>query len=183
MLAKRKATGILLWTCVIVIVLYAIVLLANFLRETEVFTALSVKIDTVTLGKEYRIYLTGDAEQARQSLLKSVRLIETMKFAEDKRAEGLCLSYGRLYMLETRMGRTQTAAAYWLKSQYWLLRKYELWHWQEDVAASEVLSRTPQHTMEMLDTFDKHRTNGAGPHYLSQLRATTRERTSPTTQE
>ncbi|MCX5670242.1 MAG: hypothetical protein NTU94_02830 [Planctomycetota bacterium] len=82
------------------------------------------------------------------------------------RAHGLWLTYSRLYVLEIRGGNEALAQACLLKARYWLLRKAELGGADTETAATEVFSWfTPDKCMEIIDQWDKSRTQGKGPKY------------------
>ena len=130
-------------------------------------TTFEVKIDA-----EYHAYIEGGLCRARQSLLESERLITSSSLFVRKHAashSGLYLCYGRLHLLETRAGNSILAAAYWAKTQYWLLRKLESQH-ASAIEIERSLAITPQDNMAMLDKWDRRKTKGQGPKYLRELR-------------
>jgi len=91
-------------------------------------------------------YMTGNLEQARQSLNQTINHYEESKFLDAKTQAGfLELDYDRLYVLEKRSGNQDAADIALIKARYWRFRSLEL----NGVTGSE------EATIEALDTPEK----------------------------
>lgn len=117
----------------------------------------------------YRAYLTGSREEARNSLRQILTIIEASDERPAVQAHDLWLTYSRLYVLERRAGNDSLAQAYLLRARHWLLRKAELGGDDAEKAAREVFSWfSPDNCMDIVDHWDKSRTQGKGPKYAQE---------------
>ncbi len=117
----------------------------------------------------YQAYAKGDVAQARQSLEKSIPILENATFPKvGAAAHGLWLSYARLHVLEARAGKASLAEAYLLKARYWYLKKLELSGESTEQGFETVKLFTPEKCMELVDQFDKKNTQGSGAAYVKQ---------------
>jgi hypothetical protein len=108
-------------------------------------------------------YLTGDVNQARQSLQELIQQLEKAKLSPINQADPMAFTYARLYVLEKRAGNEDLAQAYLAKSREWLVRYHELSGESPDAAAAAVKSFN---FMEFADQRDKALTGGKGPKYF-----------------
>ena len=114
----------------------------------------------------YRAYLAGDREQAKQSLLDTVHVIEKAKLKPWGQANMLFITYARLYALEFRTRSQSSAAGALVKARYWYLRENELSGDSQDEANAAVESFTPDKCIDYVDKWDRDHTGGKGPRYL-----------------
>jgi len=118
----------------------------------------------------YQTYLTGTRDQAEMSLKQMLSHVEGSDEPPKVQAHDLWLTYSRLYVLEKRGGNEALAQAYLLKARYWLLRKAELGGADAEKAATEVFGWfTPDKCTEIVDHWDKSRTQGKGPNYARSV--------------
>jgi hypothetical protein len=118
------------------------------------------------VNRLYEVYLRGDRQEAKFALEQMVSVEEGSDAPLYVRAHGLWLIYSRLYVLEIRGGNDVLAQACLLKARYWLLRKAELHGDNPEKAASKAFNWfTPDKCMEIVDNWDKSRTQGKGPNY------------------
>jgi hypothetical protein len=113
----------------------------------------------------YQEYLEGSLEQARQSLLATVEVVERLR--PSGRASCLLFTYARLYALEKRAGNDALADAYLLKARYWYLCDRELGGETPEDAAKAVATFTAEKCVAFVDKWDKGHTNGKGPRYAN----------------
>jgi hypothetical protein len=79
------------------------------------------------LDEEYYIYVRGEADQARESLLRALELIQTQRCLTPlSNAELLFLHYARLATLERVVGDEHLSEAILLKVKYWRMRNLEI---------------------------------------------------------
>ena len=128
-------------------------------------TNLKAKALDAQLVALYEVYLEGDRQQAKRALEEMVLATDASKVAPRANAAALWLIYSRLYVLERRGGSATLADAYLLKARYWLLRKGELSGFSAEEAGEGVSKFTADKCLEMIDHWDKSRTNGKGPNY------------------
>lgn len=135
-------------------------------RQTKKYYDFSERSDQL-----YAIYLTGNANEARQSLEKDIdSIIEGKEYLEPGgRAGMLFLAYCRLYVLEKRLGNNVEAEANLIKARYWLIRKGELLGLPTGETMQEVLKFTPAKIVETIDAFDKKLNDGSSPNYFQSI--------------
>lgn len=121
------------------------------------------------LDQLYRAYLGGDLEQARQSMVESISILETHKFPKPSAsAHGLWLAYARLFVLESAAGNDAMADACLMKARYWLLRRAEISGDTEENAVEAADGFTAEKCVEVIHKWDNNFTGGKGPRYLRQ---------------
>lgn len=121
------------------------------------------------LDQLYRAYLGGDMEQARQSMVESISILETHHFPKPSAsAHGLWLAYARLFVLESAAGNDALADACLMKARYWLLRRAEISGDTEENAVEAADGFTADKCMEVIHKWDNNFTGGKGPRYLRQ---------------
>ena len=121
----------------------------------------------------YVVYLTGDIFQARNSLLKSIALIEKTKLGPNANAYCLLFNYIRLYFIEKKAGDLEMAEAYRIKARYWDLQYCELQgiYWDlkgvslQRRAAQLVITHTGEIYLESVDKWDKQHNGGKSARY------------------
>ena len=116
----------------------------------------------------YVAYLQGNRDQARRCLLQLVEVGETAKLSPIGQARWLFFDYGRLYVLETRVGSQALADAYLVKARYWYLRQCELRGDSKDEASAAIAAFTAEKCMEFVDKWDRDHTEGKGPEYAQK---------------
>jgi hypothetical protein len=120
------------------------------------------------LGNLHSNYLEGDLHQARRSLEESLQVCEQLPWPPG-RAEGLFLTYCRLYTLDKRAGDGQEEPDL-IKARYWGLRMHEISPEPID-KASYVTNLTGDNFIKRVDKQDRDKTDGRGPRYLQLLEA------------
>lgn len=114
----------------------------------------------------YRAYLDGNLNQARQSLESTLLLIEKSHLDPAAQAHCFCFTFGRLYVLELRAGRSNIADALLVKVRYWYLIHKELDGATKDEAAHSLKTYTGEKCSAFVDKWDRDHTDGKGPNYL-----------------
>lgn len=126
-------------------------------------------------GNYYRTYLDGDVRQARQSLDQLVQYYQSSQAAiigPSNQAYGLFCAYGRLYVLEKRVGNKDAAEVALTRARYWHLQSYELSDdgWKTRERLHEFLSyQTPDWFEDTMGKLDKGANHGSGPKYVRYL--------------
>jgi len=75
------------------------------------------------------------------------------------------MTTARLFVLETRLGKSAAAELALVKARYWNLKRYELGGPLTESDVVEYQSLTPDRIVEMIDQADKSMTQGRGPKY------------------
>jgi hypothetical protein len=115
-------------------------------------------------------YLTGNAEQARQSLKQTIQFFEESNILDPSgQADILTLDYDRLYVLEKRTGNKSGAEVALIKARYWRIRGLELNKLSDDEAVNAMMLDTPEKIVRRVDDFDKGANNGNEPKYLEYI--------------
>ena len=73
----------------------------------------------------YHAYLVGEKDQAETNLFALIRVVENAKLSQDTRAGLLWLGYGRLFVFEIRVRKSEEAKVALIKARYWCLQKSE----------------------------------------------------------
>jgi hypothetical protein len=111
-------------------------------------------------------YLTGDADQAKQSVNQMIRLSEnTHAIDESSRAGILFLNYYRLYVLEQRCGNKSEADIALIRGRYWRIKNLELENFSDADIADKIESETPERIVKIVDDFDMGSNSGKLPAY------------------
>jgi hypothetical protein len=114
----------------------------------------------------YRKYVDGNADVARQALLDEIALWESSTVVVPRRkSAALFMTTARLFVLETRLGKSAAAELALVKARYWNLKRYELGGPLTESDVVEYQSLTPDRIVEMIDQADKSMTQGRGPKY------------------
>ena len=118
----------------------------------------------------YREYLTGDIDQARQSIFKSIDILEKATSVYNAgRAHGLCWCYARLYCIEKYAGNNDAAYVAFVKAKYWRTQEIELGQKYSRLSFKEsvqiIRGFTPEGCEELMRKWDNHFTDGKGPVY------------------
>lgn len=121
------------------------------------------------LDQLYQVYLTGDLGRARGSLEESIGVIENANFKPERKANLLFFSYSRLYVLERRTSSGAVAEANLVMARYWFLREHELSGETEGQAGAAVQALTADKCMDVVDKWDRQRTDGVGPRFTQEL--------------
>jgi hypothetical protein len=119
-----------------------------------------------------RTYFDGNAGEARDSLVRTVQLIEDSDFPVVVRA-GICsVAYSRLYVLDKRTGNPLLAESALVKARYWHLRDAESARGESEAnAAKGIIAMTPAKCEEFVDQHDRNLNNGRRPAYVAALPA------------
>lgn len=121
------------------------------------------------LDQLYRSYLDGNAEQARNSLLECESVLSKAKLQKiDAVAHGYWLTYSRLFVLESWVGNSTLANAYFLKARFWYLRKLELSGDNTESAMNKVSVFDEAFCKQLVIKWDSKNTNGRGATYSKQ---------------
>lgn len=117
-------------------------------------------------------YLKSDLVPARNSLLKAAKLIEQATILEpDGRAQWLCHTYLRLYVLESRSGDEAAAEAALTKARYWYVVRDELNGKPPLQTMAGIKDLTDERIFQYITDFDrKHSEDGKEAHYLEELK-------------
>lgn len=147
----------------------------RFLALTIVFTVLlgcgeghkPADADVDRVDALYTQYLTGSVDQAREAMLEAVKIVAKNEY-EEGHATGLCLGYGRLFCIESRIGDTNLAHIYYEKSKYWGLIRMELRGASPAEVKAGLEDYTPERCKKLILEFDAAHTKGAGPRYMQE---------------
>ena len=121
-------------------------------------------------GKLFAPYLTGNVEQARQSLKQTIQFVEASNVLDlEHQAGDLYLDCYRLYVLEKRTGNEKGAEYALIKARYWRLRCSESKKESDDEIVNDMMSLTPEKIMKGVDDFDEGANNGNKPNYLQLI--------------
>lgn len=117
----------------------------------------------------YSSYMDGGIDQARQSMLGIITLLENRTLSRPgDTAHGLWLAYARLHVIKRYAKNSNLAAAYLLEVRSWYLKKLELTGTQTDEAMKLVDRFDSSKCVEMVDNLDGKTTGGKGPKYSSR---------------
>jgi hypothetical protein len=124
------------------------------------------------LSKEY---LQGDITQARECLLKAAKLLEDdVALQKDGRAQWLCHTYLRLYLLEQADGRIASAEIALIKARYWYAMRDELNGKHKEETIAEIRRLDHERILSYIMEFDKEHNEGQNAHYVTDAEARTR---------
>jgi hypothetical protein len=114
-------------------------------------------------------YMTGDVDEARQSLKNSVRHLKASDMLNSHtQASLLYTDYIRLFVLESRSGHPAAAKDALMLGQYWRLRSLELPSATNDDDIIYFMSEPPTNFFRYVDNLDGDGT-GRKPAYLKSL--------------
>jgi hypothetical protein len=117
----------------------------------------------------YQGYLHGGRNEARQSLLELIPMIENSNLPPDTKAPLLYLQFARLYALERRAGSNDLAQVALIKARYWRLRTAELdRHTPAEAVAEVERTAAEDKLMAGIDKWDKDSNGGKSPSYIQQ---------------
>jgi len=114
-------------------------------------------------------YLKSNPGEAREYLVKSIRLIQESKLTDWQIMSASKLPYARLYVLDKRMGNPVLADADLVKAKYCYVRALEGGQNSDIEAARALAEMTSEAFEKMVDEFDKARTGGEGPVYARSI--------------
>jgi hypothetical protein len=130
--------------------------------------------------KLFAPYLTGNVEQARQSLKQTIQHLEESNSLDLHSQSGrLYGEYIRLYALEKRTGHETDAAVALIKARYWWIRNMESRELSkgetiesrklsDDENVKYFISVTPEQIMKWVDNLNAGE-NGNKPKYLQYI--------------
>ncbi len=119
--------------------------------------------------------MDGDVSHARQSLQEIIQYFHSADakiLGPGGQAHDLFCAYGRLYVLEKRVGHTDDAEVALTRARYWHLQDYELSQdgWKTGVGLHEFLSyQTPDWFQFAMDKLDRGANHGTEPKYVEDL--------------
>ena len=126
--------------------------------------------DEKQMGKQldflYHNYLTGNADQARESLLEYLELIPKIKPPLGQ-AYNYVFAYSRLYVLETRVGNGDLATVYFVKAEYWRIKECEASNMGENDIADATKLMTTNTCLLSVDNWDRSHNDGRIPNYAA----------------
>jgi hypothetical protein len=132
--------------------------------------ALSVKDFNQRDNELFAPYFTGNVEEARQSLKRTIQHLEESNVLDSHSQAGiLSVNYFRLYVLEARSGNKSAAEVALAKARYWKIRIMELEKRSENEIVDELASLKPERIMKDVDDFDKGANHELGPKYLQYI--------------
>ncbi len=119
--------------------------------------------------KLFTPYMTGDVEQARQSLKQTIQHLKASTVLDPRsQSGGLYVNYMRMYALEERTGHAAAARDALLLARYWRIRNMKLPEATNDADIIYVMSVTPEQILKYVDVLDAG-DNGGRPKYLQYL--------------
>jgi hypothetical protein len=126
----------------------------------------------------YQEYLTGDIDNARQSISKSIDILgKVTSFNEGGRAWALCFNYCRLYCIEEYAGNENAAYLAFIKAKYWFAIERELSIKETRSTMEENIQKikkfTTKECTEYVEKWDNAHTNGKGPVYARKKQQAT----------
>jgi len=103
-------------------------------------------------------YLTNNYEQAKQCLEQTIQLVESARLGPQGAAQCHFMTYCRLYVLEHRAEKEDSAEFCLVQARYWLLKKLYL-HESEELAGQDLKAFTAEKMVEFVDKADHRTTN------------------------
>ena len=126
--------------------------------------------DFLTAETSYhRIYLTGNLEQARESLHKSIELAMNSPLGVEDRAQSLANSYMALSVLERKCGNLGTSEDAYVRAKYWVLEEVEIGTNTAEVGGNLVAQITPETIRKSIEQRDKQENGGKDPKYIESI--------------
>ncbi len=98
-------------------------------------------------------YLTNNYDQAKQCLEQIIQLVESAKLEPQGAAHDRFMGYCRLYVLEHRAWKDDSAEFYLVEARYWLLKEL-YFHESEEVAGQNLKAFTSEKMVELVDKAD-----------------------------
>jgi hypothetical protein len=77
--------------------------------------------------------------------------------------------YSRLFVLEMRAGNADLAQSYFVKAQFWMLRRCELLGQPQREAAENLKAFSTNRCIQVVDEWDNEQTAGRGANYVREM--------------
>ena len=116
----------------------------------------------------YQVYLTGNVNEAKESLQTAIGLTQNRKLPPELQAQSLFFDYARMYILQSKLDNKPLADAALLKAQFWSLRNAELTGDSEEKAGAALRHKTGENITVHINNWDADHNNGKPPRYLQR---------------
>lgn len=122
------------------------------------------------IDRLYQVYLDGELTEARDSLVQIITIHHDSGLSPSAQALGLWLAYGRLFLLEKRLGHAEEAQIALIKARYWALRRAEISGDSPADALHYVGTFASEDGMEtFFDKWDRDHNHSHLPNYTQKL--------------